>query len=64
MRLQALWLVCTGPSFHDGAAAIGGHPQTVQDWVAWHWNEWCADALCHRTDGVMPADCATRRLLR
>ncbi len=29
MRLQAVWLVRKGPSLHDGAAAIGGHPRTV-----------------------------------
>ncbi len=57
MRLQALWLVCNGQSIHDGAAAIGGHPRTVQDWVAWY-RKGGATTCCAiaRAGVVMPAD--------
>ncbi len=40
-----------GQSIHDGAAAIGGHPRTVQDWVAWYWKGGRDDVLRHRTGG-------------
>ncbi len=51
MRLQALWLVRKGQYIHDGAAAIGCHPRTVQDWVAWYRKGGRDDVLRHRTGG-------------
>jgi len=51
MRLQALWLLRKGQYIHDVAAAIGCHPRTVQDWVAWYRNGGLADVLRHRKGG-------------
>ena len=51
MRLQALWLLRKGQSIHDGAAAIGCHPRTVQDWVAWYRKGELEDVRRHRKGG-------------
>jgi len=51
MRLQGLWLLRQGRYIRDVAAAIGCHPRTVQDWIAWYRQGGLAEVLRHRHGG-------------
>ncbi len=51
MHLQGLWLMRQGRYIRDVAAALGCHPRTVQDWIAWYRQGGLAEVLRHRRGG-------------
>jgi transposase len=57
MRLQGLWLLRQGRHIRDVAAAIGCHPRTVQDWIAWYRQGGLAEVLRHRHGGHTSQRC-------
>jgi transposase/uncharacterized membrane protein len=57
MRLQGLWLLRQGRQIRDVAAAIGCHPRTVQDWIAWYRQGGLAEVLRHRHGGHTSQRC-------
>jgi transposase len=51
MRLQGLWLLRSGRSVDEAAAAVGVHRRTVDRWVAWYRTGGLAAVLAHRQGG-------------
>ena len=51
MRLQGLWLLRTGRSVPEVAAAVGVHRRTVDRWVAWYRTGGLAGVRVHRQGG-------------
>ena len=51
MRLQGLWLLRSGRSVTETAAAVGVHRRTVDRWIDWYRTGGLAEVLAHRQGG-------------
>jgi transposase len=51
LRLHGLWLLRSGWSVDETAAAVGVHRRTVDRWAAWYRAGGVAGALAHRRGG-------------